>query len=67
MSQRSGLNYINIGEVAEQADCMDGYDEELQCGILDEDKVSSVIEVIDFKNLNFYCNLSFSLSPLNRT
>ena len=40
LCQRTGLNYINIGEVATAAECMEGYDEELQCGILDEDRVS---------------------------
>lgn len=38
---RHGLNieWIEVGQVAKQCDCYSGYDEELECHILNEDKV----------------------------
>lgn len=38
---RNGLDmeWIEIGQVAKQFDCFSGYDEELECHILNEDKV----------------------------
>ena len=35
----SGLNYLNVGKIAEELQLYDGYDEEYQCQILDEDRV----------------------------
>ncbi|XP_059152973.1 adenylate kinase isoenzyme 6-like [Physella acuta] len=75
LSQRSGLNYINIGEVAEQADCMDGYDEELQCGILDEDKVIDELEetmsaggnIVDYHSCEFFPQRWFDIVFVLRT
>lgn len=39
---RSGLDmeWIEVGQVAKQCNCYSGYDEELECHILNEDKVS---------------------------
>lgn len=39
LAQRTGLNYINVGELAKENDLYDGWDNELECHILDEDKV----------------------------
>lgn len=38
---RSGLEmeWIEVSQVAKQFSCYSGYDEELECHILDEDKV----------------------------
>ncbi|XP_061672098.1 adenylate kinase isoenzyme 6 isoform X4 [Syngnathoides biaculeatus] len=38
LAQRTGLAYVNIGDLA-QEDLYDGYDQEYQCPILDEDRV----------------------------
>jgi len=39
---RNGLDmeWIEVGQVAKQCNCYSGYDEELECHILNEDKVS---------------------------
>lgn len=44
LAQRTGLKYINIGELAEQGQLYDGFDEEYSCPILDEDKVVDELE-----------------------
>ena len=36
---RSGLNYLNIGDLAKQEDLFEGFDDEYQCPVLDEDRV----------------------------
>ena len=40
LSTRAGLNFVNIGELAKEQNLYDGFDEERQCHILDEDRVS---------------------------
>lgn len=44
LSQRTGLKYVNIGELAEEGKLYDGFDEEYNCPILDEDKVVDELE-----------------------
>ena len=38
------MKHINIGKVAEENECYDGYDENLACKVLDEDKILNCIE-----------------------
>lgn len=47
---RNGLDmeWIEVGQVAKQCNCYSGYDEELECHILNEDKVSINREFIVF-------------------
>lgn len=40
LAQRSSLNYINIGDFAKENDLYDGFDEQYNCPILNEDRVS---------------------------
>lgn len=44
LAQRTGLKYVNIGELAEEGQLYDGFDEEYNCPILDEDKVVDELE-----------------------
>jgi len=44
VSQRSGLEWINVGEVAKEGQFYDGYDEELECHNLDEDRLLDELE-----------------------
>ncbi|KAM9821310.1 adenylate kinase isoenzyme 6 isoform X2 [Syngnathus typhle] len=39
LAQQTGLTYVNIGVLAQEGDLYDGYDQEYQCPILDEDRV----------------------------
>lgn len=42
LAQLVGMKYINVGQLAKENDLFDGYDEELQCDILDEDRVRAI-------------------------
>lgn len=39
LATRAGLNYINVGDVAKEMQLYDGFDQEFDCPILDEDRV----------------------------
>ncbi|XP_034547351.1 adenylate kinase isoenzyme 6 [Notolabrus celidotus] len=39
LAERTGLTYVNIGDLAQEGQLYDGYDEEYQCPVLDEDRV----------------------------
>lgn len=41
IAQDTGLQHMSINDIAKQRDCYDGYDEERQSWIIDEDKVCS--------------------------
>jgi broad-specificity NMP kinase len=40
LAKRTGLSYVNIGELAKENDLYEGWDDELDCHVLHEDKVS---------------------------
>ncbi|MCJ1310185.1 factor activating pos9 [Agyrium rufum] len=44
IAQESGLEYISINKFAKQHDCHDGYDEELQTWVVDDDKLLDALE-----------------------
>lgn len=46
---RNGLDmeWIEVGQVAKQCNCFSGYDEHLECHVLNEDKVRTVRRLID--------------------
>ena len=45
LAERVKLNYINVGDVAKEGDYFDGYDDERQCPILDEDRVCQQVNL----------------------
>lgn len=40
IAERTGLNHINVGELAKQNNLFEGWDEQYNCHVLDEDRVS---------------------------
>ena len=42
LSKQSELTWLNIGQIAKDNDYFEGYDDEYQCKILDEDKVKLI-------------------------
>jgi len=40
VARQSNLTFLNIGDIAKEEELYDGYDEDYQCPILDEDRVS---------------------------
>ncbi|XP_042144505.1 adenylate kinase isoenzyme 6 [Ixodes scapularis] len=39
VARRSGLDWLNVGQVAKKNDLFDGYDKKYDCAVLDEDRV----------------------------
>lgn len=46
LAERLGLKHVNVGELIKQCKCYDGFDEELDTNILDEDKLLDEMEAI---------------------
>ena len=41
LAEKTGLNYINVGDLAKEKHLYDGWDEEYGCHVLDEDKTQT--------------------------
>uniref|UniRef100_A0A671FYC6 Adenylate kinase isoenzyme 6 n=1 Tax=Rhinolophus ferrumequinum TaxID=59479 RepID=A0A671FYC6_RHIFE len=62
LASRSGLKYINVGDLAREGQLYDGYDEEYDCPILDEDRVVDELEnqmseggvIVDYHGCDFF-------------
>ncbi|CAB1414067.1 unnamed protein product [Pleuronectes platessa] len=52
LAQRTELTYVNIGDLAQEGQLYDGYDEEYKCPILDEDRV---VDELDEKMTTLSC------------
>lgn len=45
LSQKTGLEWLDVSKLAIENECLDEYDEEYQCSVLDEDKVISLVTI----------------------
>lgn len=62
VSQLASLEWINISELAKSNDFLDGFDDNLQCHILDEDQIVSELEdkmseggkIVDYHSCDFF-------------
>ncbi|KAK7078694.1 Adenylate kinase isoenzyme 6 [Halocaridina rubra] len=69
VAERSGLEWVNVGDLARDNLFYDGYDEERQCPILDEDKVLDELEdmiaeggkIIDYHSCDFFPERFFDI------
>ena len=65
LAQRTGLNYINVGDLAKEKDLYDGWDEQYGCHVLDEDKASKTFSLnsgllqLKFRLANFMPYMKF--------
>ena len=41
LAQKTGLNYINVGDLAKEKDLYDGWDDQYRCHVLHEDRVGT--------------------------
>lgn len=41
LAERTGLEWLEVGQIAKDCECFEEYDEVYQCPVLDEDKVCS--------------------------
>ncbi|KAM4578273.1 adenylate kinase isoenzyme 6 isoform 1-T1 [Fundulus diaphanus] len=75
LATRTGLLYVNIGELAHEGHYYDGYDEEYQCPILDEDRVVDELDqkmveggvIIDYHGCDLFPERWFHIVIVLRT
>ncbi|KAK3514704.1 hypothetical protein QTP70_027943 [Hemibagrus guttatus] len=75
LAQRNGLTYINVGDLAKEGQLFDGFDEEYQCPILDEDRVVDELEdqmmdggmIVDYHGCDFFPERWFHIVFVLRT
>ncbi|XP_064621076.1 adenylate kinase isoenzyme 6-like [Lineus longissimus] len=75
LAQQSGLNLCNIGDLAKENNLFEGYDDELQCPILDEDRVIDELEdqmsgggnIVDYHGCEFFPERWFDIVFVLRT
>ncbi|XP_037665739.1 adenylate kinase isoenzyme 6-like [Choloepus didactylus] len=73
-ASRSGLKYINVGDLPKEGQLYDGYDEEYDCPILDEDRVVDELEnqmkeggvIVDYHGCDFFTERWFHIVFLLR-
>ena len=53
LAERTGLNYISVGDLAKEKHLYEGWDEQYGCHVLDEDKASKLKFTI-FEQLVLY-------------
>ncbi|CAH1797791.1 unnamed protein product [Owenia fusiformis] len=75
LAERTGLSYINVGDLAKEKNLYEGYDEEYNCNILDEDQVVDELEdhmenggrIIDYHGCEFFPERWFDIVFVLRT
>lgn len=75
LAARTGLTYVNVGDVAKEGELYEGYDEEYQCPILDEDQVVDELEdkmtdggvIVDYHGCDFFPERWFHIVFVLRT
>lgn len=75
LALQTSLNYINVGQLAKDEELYDGWDEKLNCHILDEDRVVDEIEdkmneggnVVDYHGCEFFPQRWFDIVFVLRT
>ncbi|KAK8381129.1 hypothetical protein O3P69_008179 [Scylla paramamosain] len=75
LSEHSGLEWINVGDLAKDNNYFDGYDDERDCPVLDEDKVLDELEdkiaeggnIIDYHGCDFFPERFFDIVFVLRT
>ncbi|XP_003785934.1 adenylate kinase isoenzyme 6 [Otolemur garnettii] len=75
LASRSGLKYINVGDLAKEGQLYDGYDEEYECPMLDEDRVVDELDnqmteggvIVDYHGCDFFPERWFHVVFVLRT
>ncbi|XP_038621410.1 adenylate kinase isoenzyme 6 isoform X1 [Tachyglossus aculeatus] len=75
LATRAELNYVNVGDLAREKQLYDGFDEEYQCPILDEDRVVDELEdqmrnggvIVDYHGCDFFPERWFHIVFVLRT
>ncbi|KAM9167668.1 adenylate kinase isoenzyme 6 [Mergus octosetaceus] len=75
LASRTGLTYINVGDLAKEGELYEGFDEEYECPILDEDRVIDELEdkmreggvIVDYHGCDFFPEQWFHIVFVLRT
>lgn len=75
LAQKMGLNHLNVGTLVKEQSLHDGWDEEFQCYITNEDKICDALEdimskgnnIVDFHSCDFFPERWFDLVIVLRT
>ncbi|KAM8961185.1 adenylate kinase isoenzyme 6 [Pelodytes ibericus] len=75
LAARSGLTYVNVGDLAKEGNLYEGYDEEYDCPVLDEDRVVDELEdqmseggiIVDYHGCDFFPERWFQIVFVLRT
>ncbi|XP_073480528.1 adenylate kinase isoenzyme 6 [Aquarana catesbeiana] len=75
LAERCGLAYVNVGDLAKEGNLYEGYDEEYDCPILDEDRVIDELEdkmseggvIVDYHGCDFFPERWFHIVFVLRT
>lgn len=52
--ESTGLNYINVNEIVKEKGLHEGFDQEFQSYILDDDKVINITQIFIYVFIPFY-------------
>lgn len=75
LAQKTGLNYINVGDLAKEKNLYDGWDDQYGCHVLHEDKVIDELEdqmseggnIVDYHGCDFFPERWFDIVFVLRT
>ncbi|NXP93445.1 KAD6 kinase, partial [Passerina amoena] len=75
LASRAGLCYVNVGDLAKEGELYEGFDEEYDCPILDEDRVVDELEarmseggvIVDYHGCDFFPERWFHIVFVLRT
>ncbi|GAB0183404.1 adenylate kinase isoenzyme 6 isoform X3 [Grus americana] len=75
LASRAGMTYINVGDMAKEGELYEGFDEEYDCPILDEDRVIDELEdkmseggvIVDYHGCDFFPERWFHIVFVLRT
>ncbi|XP_003976108.2 adenylate kinase isoenzyme 6 isoform X2 [Takifugu rubripes] len=75
LAERTGLTYVNVGDLSQEGQLYDGYDEEYECPILDEDRVVDELEdkmeeggvIVDYHGCDLFPQRWFNIVFVLRT
>lgn len=62
VAEATGFKWVNIGQVAEENNCYEEYDEEYECPVLDEDHIIDILDdqlsaggnIVDYHGSDFF-------------
>ncbi|XP_078531429.1 adenylate kinase isoenzyme 6 [Lissotriton helveticus] len=75
LAERTGLTYISVSDLAKEGKLYEGYDEEYDCPVLDEDRVIDELEdrmsrggmIVDYHGCDFFPERWFQIVFVLRT